>query len=211
MIPGQRFWKSQIVWILAALPAFFIISLIDYRWIRLGAVPCYVLGVLGLVAVLLWGERRYGAQCWLNLGFMSVQPSQFAVLAGIMTIAVYLEATKKLSPVLRILGCGAIVGAPWLLILVEPDLGMCIVWVPMVIALLFVGEIPKRWLLAMIILGLALVPLIVNFALKPYQYARITSFVNPYLDPQGTAGTLFNLLPRSVRRFYGKGSKPPTR
>ena len=98
MIPGQRFWKSQIVWILAALPVFFIVSLVDYRWIRLGAVPCYVLGVVGLVAVLLWGERRYGAQCWLNLGFMSVQPSQFAVLAGIMTIAVYLEATKKISP-----------------------------------------------------------------------------------------------------------------
>ena len=159
MIPGQRFWKSQIVWILAALPVFFIISLVDYRWIRLGAVPCYVLGVVGLVAVLLWGERRYGAQCWLNLGFMSVQPSQFAVLAGIMTIAVYLEATKKISPVLRILGCGAIVGAPWLLILVEPDLGMCIVWAPMVIALLFVGEIPKRWLIAMIIVGVAMVPL----------------------------------------------------
>ena len=44
MIPGQKFWKSQIVWILAALPVFFFISLIDYRWIRLGAVPCYVLG-----------------------------------------------------------------------------------------------------------------------------------------------------------------------
>ena len=104
MIPDQKFWKSQIVWILAALPVFFFISLIDYRWIRLGAVPCYVLGVLGLVAVLLYGERRYGAQCWLNLGFMSVQPSQFAVLAGIMTLAVYLEATKKNMPILRILG-----------------------------------------------------------------------------------------------------------
>ncbi|MGB7838188.1 MAG: FtsW/RodA/SpoVE family cell cycle protein, partial [Terrimicrobiaceae bacterium] len=128
MIPDQKFWTSQIVWVMAALPVFFLVSLIDYRWIRLGAVPCYVLSVLGLVAVLLFGERRYGAQCWLNLGFMSVQPSQFAVLAGIMTLAVYLEATRKIAPVLRILGCGAIVGAPWLLILVEPDLGMCIVW-----------------------------------------------------------------------------------
>ena len=47
MIPGQRFWKSQIVWILAALPVFFAVSLVDYRWIRLGAVPCYMLGVSG--------------------------------------------------------------------------------------------------------------------------------------------------------------------
>ena len=208
MIPDQKFWTSQIVWILAALPVFFIVSLIDYRWIRLGAVPCYVLSVLGLVAVLLFGERRYGAQCWLNLGFMSVQPSQFAVLAGIMTLAVYLEATRKIAPVLRILGCGAIVGAPWLLILVEPDLGMCIVWVPMVLALLFVGDVPKRWLLSMIILGLAMVPLIVNFALKPYQYARITSFVNPYLDPQGNGWNIIQSLTAiGSGGFYGKGFK----
>ena len=208
MMPDQKFWTSQIVWILAALPVFFIVSLIDYRWIRLGAVPCYVLSILGLVAVLLFGERRYGAQCWLDLGFMSVQPSQFAVLAGIMTLAVYLEATRKMSPVLRILGCGAIVGAPWLLILVEPDLGMCIVWLPVVLALLFAGDVPKRWLLSMIILGLAMVPLIVNFALKPYQYARITSFVNPYLDPQGNG---WNIIQSATAvgsgGFYGKGFK----
>ena len=208
MIPDQKFWKSQLVWILAALPVFFFVSLIDYRWIRLGAVPCYVLSVLGLVAVLLFGERRYGAQCWLNLGFMSVQPSQFAVLAGIMTLAVYLEATKKIMPVLRILGCGAIVGAPWLLILVEPDLGMCIVWVPMVLALLFIGDVPKRWLISMIILGLAMVPLIVNFALKPYQYARITSFVDPYLDPQGNGWNIIQSLTAiGSGGFYGKGFK----
>jgi rod shape determining protein RodA len=208
MISDQRFWTSQMVWIMAALPVFFLVSLIDYRWIRLGAVPCYVLSVLGLVAVLLFGERRYGAQCWLNLGFMSVQPSQFAVLAGIMTIAVYLEATRKIAPVLRILGCGAIVGAPWLLILVEPDLGMCIVWVPIVLALLFAGDVPKRWLLSMIILGLAMVPLIVNFALKPYQHARITSFVNPYLDPQGDGWNIIQSLTAiGSGGFYGKGFK----
>jgi rod shape determining protein RodA len=116
---------------------------------------------------------------------------------------VYLEATRKIAPVLRILGCGAIVGAPWLLILVEPDLGMCIVWVPMVLALLFVGDVPKRWLLSMIILGLAMVPLIVNFALKPYQYARITSFVS-CLDPQGNGWNIIQSHRDGSGGFYGK-------
>ena len=123
MIPDQRFWKSQIVWIIAALPVFFLRLSdrlpLDSPWG--GALLCPGCSRVGGRVAL--GERRYGAQCWLNLGFMSVQPSQFAVLAGIMTLAVYLEATKKIMPVLRILGCGAIVGAPWLLILVEPDLG----------------------------------------------------------------------------------------
>jgi rod shape determining protein RodA len=85
---------------------------------------------------------------------------------------------------------------------------MCIVWVPMVLALLFVGDVPKRWLLSMIILGLAMVPLIVNFALKPYQYARITSFVNPYLDPQGNGWNIIQSLTAiGSGGFYGKGFK----
>lgn len=206
----ETYWSSQLIWLGICLPIFLITSLVDYRWIRAGAVPLYVLGLLGLVATMVFGEKRYGARSWLDLKVMSFQPSQLAIVAGIMTLAVYLEASRRTAPVLRILACAAIVGAPWLMILIQPDLGSCIVWVPVLLAMMFIGGIPKRWLLSMIILGVAFVPLVVNFGLKPYQYARITTFLNPELDPKD-AGWNINqsLIAIGSGGFYGKGFKAP--
>lgn len=206
----QNFWTSQIIWACLGLPIFFTAALIDYRWIRIGAVPLYIAGICGLVAVMLIGEKRYGARSWLDLGFMNFQPSQLAIIAGIMTLAVYLEASKKTIPVLRLLACGAIVGAPWVMILLEPDLGSCIVWVPVLLAMLFIGGIPKRWLIAMIAVGLAIVPLVVYFGLREYQYRRITTFLNPNLDPKGDGWNINqSLLAIGSGGFSGKGFKAP--
>ncbi len=207
---NENFWSSQLVWLCLCLPMYFIVSLVDYRWVRFGAVPLYVLGILGLVATMLIGEKRYGARSWLDLGVMNFQPSQLAIVAGIMTLAVYLEASKKTMPILRLMACGAIVGAPWVMILIQPDLGSCIVWVPVLLAMLFVGGVPKRWLIAMLIVAIAIVPLVVNFGLKPYQYSRITTFLNPDLDPQGDGWNINqSLIAIGSGGFYGKGFKAP--
>lgn len=206
----QSFWTSQMVWILICLPMFFVVSLVDYRWVRYGAIPLYVLGLLGLVAVMVFGEKRYGARSWIDLGPMSFQPSQLAILAGILTLGIFLHHSRAMMPFLRILCCGAIVGPPWILILIQPDLGSCIVWVPVVLGMMFVGGIPKRWLLAMLLVGLALVPLVVHFGLKPYQYSRITTFLNPEADPQGDGWNITqSLIAIGSGGFYGKGFKAP--
>jgi cell division protein FtsW (lipid II flippase) len=74
----QEFAKSQLTWILVCTPMFFLITLLDYRWVRFGAVPLYILGILGLMLTMFIGEKRYGARSWLDLGPMSFQPSQLA-------------------------------------------------------------------------------------------------------------------------------------
>ena len=206
----QNFWNLQIIWILLSLPLFFVVSLVDYRWVRFGAIPLYVLGMLGLVAVMVFGEKRYGARSWIDLGPMSFQPSQLAIIAGILTLAFFLQQSRGMAPFLRILCCGAIVGPPWVLILIQPDLGSCIVWVPVVLGMMFVGGIPKRWLLSMLLVGVALVPLVVHFGLKPYQYSRITTFLNPEADPQGDGWNITqSLIAIGSGGFYGKGFKAP--
>ncbi|TSA32330.1 MAG: rod shape-determining protein RodA [Verrucomicrobiaceae bacterium] len=205
-----NFWSSQLVWILICLPMFFVISLLDYRWVRFGAIPLYVLGLLGLVAVMLFGEKRFGARSWINLGPMNFQPSQLAIVAGILTLAIFLHNSRSMMPFLRILCVGAIVGIPWILILIQPDLGSCIVWVPVVLAMMFVGGIPKRWLISILLLGLAMVPLVVHFGLKPYQYSRITTFLNPEADPQGDGWNITqSLIAIGSGGFSGKGFKAP--
>lgn len=209
-VRDQDYWISQMIWMAIGMPVFFVVALIDYRWVRYGAVPLYILGILGLVATMIIGEIRQGARSWIDLGVMSVQPSQAAIIAGIMTLAVYLEASKRTMPILRILACGAIVSAPWVMILTQPDLGSCIVWGPVVLGMMFIGGIPKRWLLAMIILALAVVPLVVNFGLKSYQQARITTFLNPDLDPRGDGWNINqSLIAIGSGGFSGKGFKAP--
>ncbi|PAW80611.1 MAG: rod shape-determining protein RodA [Spartobacteria bacterium Tous-C9RFEB] len=206
----QHFAKSQATWILICLPLFFVVSLVDYRWVRFGAIPLYVLSILTLIATMFLGEKRYGARSWLNLGPASFQPSQLAVIAGIMTIALFLSRTRTMPAFLRILCCGAIVGAPWLMILIQPDLGSCIVWVPVILGMMFVGHVPKRWLILMLVIAFALVPLVVHFGLKPYQYSRITTFLNPDADPQGDGWNITqSLIAIGSGGFTGKGYKAP--
>lgn len=206
----NSFWTSQSVWLLLCLPIYFVVSLVDYRWVRIGAVPLYVISILALVAVMVVGEKRFGARSWLDLGVMNFQPSQLAIVAGVMTIAVYLEASKKTMPFLRILACAAIVGAPWVMILIQPDLGSCIVWVPVVLAMMFIGGVPKRWLISMLIVALAMLPLVVYFGLKEYQYRRITTFLNPENDPQGDGWNINqSLIAIGSGGMNGKGFKAP--
>jgi len=108
------------------------------------------------------------------------------------------------------LSCAAIVAPPWLLVLIQPDLGECLVQLPMILALLFVGRIPKRYLLVMIVCGLALVPVVANFGLKPYQRERLTTFINPDYDTQGAAWTINqSLIAIGSGGFYGKGFTAP--
>ena len=76
--------------------------------------------------------------------------------------------------------------------------------------MMFVGAIPKRWLVSMLIIGLAIIPLVVNFGLKPYQYSRITTFLNPDLDPQGDGWNINqSLIAIGSGGFSGKGFKAP--
>jgi rod shape determining protein RodA len=206
----QAFAKSQLIWIVICMPMFFIVSLIDYRWVRFGAIPLYVVSILGLIATMFIGEKRYGARSWLDLGPMSFQPSQLAIIGGILTLSLFLSNTRAMPAFLRILGCGAIVGAPWLMILIQPDLGSCIVWVPVLLGMMFVGHIPKRWLILILVIGLALVPLVVHFGLKPYQYSRITTFLDPEADPLGDGWNITqSLVAIGSGGWAGKGYKSP--
>jgi rod shape determining protein RodA len=178
--------------------------------VRFGSIPLYLLSLAALAATMFIGEKRYGARSWLDLGPMSFQPSQLAIIAGIMTLALFLSNTRAMPAVFRILCCAAIVGAPWVMILIQPDLGSCIVWIPVFLSMLFIGRIPKRWLILMLVVGLIFIPLVVHFGLKPYQYARITTFLNPEADPLGDGWNITqSLIAIGSGGWVGKGYKAP--
>src|SRR6187455_1938466 len=180
------FWRKQANWVAVGLAAFMVTSLIDYRWIRWGALPMYLAGIVFLILTRFIGTKVYGARSWLHLGPINFQPAQLAIIAGIMVLALFLSQFKEMHPMLRLLLCGAIVGAPCLLILMQPDLGETIIWAPVTLALLFVGGLPLRYLICIVLIAVTMMPVAIFMGLKPYQQQRITAFIDPEIDKQGS-------------------------
>jgi rod shape determining protein RodA len=207
---AAEFWRKQANWVVVGFFAFIITSLIDYRWVRWGALPMYLAGLAFLILTKFIGQKVYGARSWLHLGPVNFQPAQLAVIAGIMVLSLFLSQFKQMHPMLRLTLCGAIVGAPCLLILMQPDLGECIIWAPVLMALLFVGGIPVRYLICITLIVLAFIPIAINLGLKPYQQERITAFINPDIDRQGSAWAINqSLIAIGSGGWSGKGFKAP--
>src|SRR5438093_397881 len=204
------FWRKQANWVAVGVFAFMITSLIDYRWVRWGALPMYLAGIVFLILTKFMGTKVYGARSWLHLGPLNFQPAQLAVIAGIMVLALFLTQFRDMHPMLRLLLCGAVAAAPCLLILMQPDLGEVIIWVPVLLALLFVGALPLRYLICIILIGIAFIPIAINFGLKPYQQQRITAFTHPDIDKQGSAWAINqSLIAIGSGGWSGKGFKAP--
>ena len=207
---AAEFWRKQAQWVAVGFLAFMVASLVDYHWIRWGALPMYILGILFLVLTKIMGTKVYGARSWLHIGPLNFQPAQLAVIAGIMVLALFLSQFKQMHPMLRLLVCGAIAGAPCLLILLQPDLGEVIIWVPVLLALLFVGGIPVRYLICILLILFAMIPITANLVLKPYQQARLTAFAHPDVDKQGASWAINqSLIAIGSGGWAGKGFKAP--
>jgi len=207
---NSTFWTSQIRWLFICLPVFFVVSFVDYRWVRFGAVPIYILSVILLILVFFIGTRVSGARSWLNLGFGSFQPSQLAIFAGVLLFALFLSNSNGMHPALRILVCLALTGLPCVLILIQPYLGGTLVWLPVLFVMLYLAGIQKRYLLVLLLLFLAAIPIVVGFGLKPYQRGRILEFLDPSRDPQGDGWNINQSLDAiGSAGLWGKGFKAP--
>ena len=207
-----EYWQRQVVWVGIGLAIFIVTSMLDYRWIKWAALPLYLvsIGLLMLTYTSL-GQEHGGAKCWLLLpGVGTIQPSQLCVIAGVLVVSLFLSQFRRVHPFLKLCIVGAIVGGPMALILKQPDFGMTLVWVPTIMVMLFLGGIPKRYLIVIVLIGLCAVPLAINFVLKDYQRKRIVTFIDPGIDPRG-AGWAINqsLIAIGSGGFAGKGFKAP--
>ena len=97
------FWRKQADWVAVGFVAFMVASLIDYHWVRWGALPIYVAGIGFLILTRFLGTKVYGAKSWLHLGPINFQPAQLAVVAGIMVLALFLSQFRQMHPMLRLL------------------------------------------------------------------------------------------------------------
>ena len=212
MHPAERYWQQQAKWVGIGLIIFFVVTLTDYRWVKWLGVPMY-LASIALVALTYtgMGVEVNKAKCWLRLPVIGVfQPGQIAAVGGILTIALFLSYARRWHAAIRIAITGIIAAPSMVLILKQPDLGMTVAWVPVILTMLFLCGLPLRWLAVVLLSGLTLLPLVMNFALKPYQRDRVVTFMDPDVDPRGTSyGVNQSLIAIGSAGIRGKGFKAP--
>jgi rod shape determining protein RodA len=144
----------------------------------------YMVGVVMLVAVLLFGDVGKGAQRWLDLGFARFQPSELLKLAVPMMVA-WLLAARPLPPSLpRVLGAAVVTLVPVLLIAKQPDLGTAILVAAAGAAALFIGGLSWRLIAAIGIAAAGMAPML-WYGMRDYQRQRVLTFLDPASDPLG--------------------------
>lgn len=164
-----------------------VIAMIDIKiWFRLSYL-IYGAGLFLLVFVELFGHTGMGAQRWIDLGFIKLQPSEFMKIAVVMALARYFHSTslQDIGLLTRLVIPIVIVMLPVAMVLLQPDLGTSLMIVFAGVAVFFVAGMPLWFFLAGIAGVAALAPVGWHF-MHDYQKQRVMTFLNPESDPLGS-------------------------
>jgi rod shape determining protein RodA len=180
-------WWRQGLYLVAGLLVFWLISQIDYHTLVGQAPFLYIVFGVVLVFLLVLSRVVLGAKRWIGLGGgFKLQPSEFMKLVLILMVARFVSEMKTDSLDLReLLKLGSIVMVPFALVFLQPDLGTSLCYLPILAVGVLLAGLTKQQAIAIAIILLLIVP-IGWFGLKDYQKARITSFLDPSSDPQGS-------------------------
>jgi len=177
--PGSTV-RRHVIFVVIGFAVFIASSLIGGRSLRSLSIPFYLgsLVALGLVLTPL-GKRLKGAQRWIQVGPLQLQPSEFAKVAVILALAVLLANAGNKLRWFHIGRALLLVGAPAVLIFMQPDLGTMLVFAFAAVVMLFIGGTSMRQLafiaLAAVVMAVALFQ--VNL-IEEYQIERVTSFLD---------------------------------
>ncbi|NQU08799.1 MAG: rod shape-determining protein RodA [Candidatus Abyssubacteria bacterium] len=181
------YFARQLMWAFLGLLAMVAAVLVDYRVIAMYAYHFYAAILVFLLIVLVMGREVHGAQRWLRLVGLQVQPSEIVKLVTLFALAHYLDDVReRIREFGFLLAAVVIVAIPTALIVLQPDLGTGLVLVALLGGMLLAANARRRHLAAFAICGIAAAPLLWGF-LKDYQKTRLLSFVNPNLDPLGAS------------------------
>jgi rod shape determining protein RodA len=178
-------WWKQIIWIGLAFAVMWVLASIDYHTL-LGQVPMlYGLAVLALIATSVLGKFVFGAQRWIRVFGLTVQVSEFVKLVIVLVVARYLAEFKREQLRFRdLLKLGGLVALPTGLVLIQPDLGTALTYLPIVAVGVLLAGIQWRHLAIILTVAMLAAPA-AWLMLQPYQRARLVSFLDPSTDPKG--------------------------
>ncbi len=177
--------QRQLIRLGLALAVMFVMAQIPPMAYRRLSVYGYVVGLLMLVAVLLFGDMGKGAQRWLDLYVVRFQPSEIMKLAVPMMVAWYISKFTLPPRTLQIVIGFAMVAVPTVLISKQPDLGTSLLVASSGIFALFLAGMSWKLIGIVTLLGSAFLPIMWFFLMQAYQKQRVITFLNPESDPLG--------------------------
>ncbi|NCN24503.1 rod shape-determining protein RodA [Candidatus Berkelbacteria bacterium CG_4_9_14_3_um_filter_39_23] len=173
---GQSLGWNQIVFSAIGLTLMFTMTFVDYRSVRSVAWWLYLLSIILLALVIIWGDKSYGAQRWIDFSFIKFQPSELVKIFYLVLLARFLSERENFS-LKHFIYLIFILSMPVAMIVAQPDIGTAMVYVAIFFILLIYSKIPTSYWLVLL-LALAVAMPIAYTKLKPYQKERITSFLN---------------------------------
>ncbi len=180
-------WASnQLLRFILFIPIFFMIILLEPKFIYNFAEIFLILVLIGLIITLAFGYTGMGATRWIRIGAFNLQVSEFTKIALIIFMAKYfhkLNAEKTIGLFKSIIPLIISISL-FLLVAIQPDLGTAIIILVLGLVVIFYAGIKLIYPLISICIIASLSPVLWNL-LKPYQQNRIQIFLNPDLDPLG--------------------------
>ena len=203
---GTTFTRG-LMWTGIAMVVFVVSTSFDYKWLKTFAWPLYAVQLGLLVMTLAIGSGVGGSARWVTVGPLQFQFSELAKILMIIVLANYLgERQGRLNSLPSILGACILVAPPWILVMLQPDLGTSLVLLAILGGMLFMSGASLRWMGALAAGVIAALPLIWTYVLRDYQKQRIVGFLDPASDIQGAGYQLYqSQIAVGSGGMFGKG------
>lgn len=206
---GASLAPRQLLWLLVSTGLYLAVAQVDMSVIRRTPVvmTLYLVSVVLLAGLLVANHPVMGARAWFSLGPLSFQPADLAKFSLIVFLAKYLSRRYvEISDYRHILVSGGYAALLIGLIVVEPDMGNAIIFATLWFGMMLISGISKKQLFILGCLTLLLASLVWFEGLKPYQRARIVSFVNPASDIHGAGYNAYQAqIAVGSGELFGKG------
>lgn len=201
--------SKQIIWILISLGLFFIISSIDFSFLKKKHILLwmYGFGIVLLIGLFFLGTTINGARSWYSFGGVSFQPADSLKLILILILAKYLARRHvAIRSMKHVIITAFYFLVPFSLIFIQPDFGSAIILFFIWIGMILVSGLSKRHILLLFTIGAVIVSSMWLFVFQDYQKARIKSFIDPLSDIQGTGYNAYqSTIAVGSGELFGKG------
>lgn len=203
-------FQKQILWVAIGFFLMIVISFFDYRILKNYQAPSlflYGISTALLLGVLIFGVSVRGVESWYRIGFISIEPVEFAKIALIILFAKYFSMRHiEMYRMRHIIASGVYMFFPALLIFIQPDVGSLIILLCVWLGVMIVAGIKVKHLAVLGLVGVVTFFLAWNFAFHPYQKERLFTFLSPETDPRGAGyNVLQSVISIGSGGMWGKG------